>query len=765
MPDRWRTLTERHRHIESTRQELTEIVSLCDFTELIEDLHRPMHLEMLLDPGRTPGEGEFLLDGDWTIVVAPGHPGRAPGLHFADFLRTTFALDCPVLTRAEDPAVRLELRTDEFRRGESYAIETGPTGITVRAGSEPGFWQGLIYLEKRMEFERGPVLPVLSLNNRPAISPRIHRSFFSPFRVDDIDPDVDPYQEQMLCRLAHYSVNGIWMRALLREVVPSKVFPEFGSESERLLSRLNALTERAAPYGISMYLYMTEPRAFPADSQFWKDHPHLKGAPRTNMESGEEFALCSSTPEVQEFLRDSSRELFRRVPGLGGLILITASEYHSHCWSHVEACNTNIDFGGMDVPKRPECPRCAERDPTEVVPEIINRMEEGVHAAEPDAKVIAWNWSWTMLEPEPNRRIIRGLSPDVTLMCDFERGGRVTRFGEEAEVDEYSLSYIGPSPRMTGALAAAQEGDLDVMGKLQVCATHECGTSGYLPLPYNVHEKYQKMREFGVSGAMQTWNFGNYPSIPLEVAGWYSWQENMEDIEWFLRGVITREYGREHVGEMIEVYRILRRAFDHFPIHIALVYRNPMTRAPSYPWPLEPTGKPMAASWLPDQELGDSLVGWTRGYGPQVTQECFQAMADESEQTLPILDHVEQGQGLIRSAHTDLAACRALHHQARSADLLMRYLLHRNQMDPSCRMQDRDSANEPGSGRQVPRISPTMRTLARAEIENLRAFLPYVERSSILGFHGEAFAYLYTAVGIRSKIADLKRTFLESESR
>ena len=736
-------------------------MSTRDFTELIEDLHRPVHREMLLDPDRIPVVGEFAIDEDWATEAPPGHPARRPAEHFAQFLRTTFALEVPVRGQSGEPAVRLRLAPDAFDAEESYAIESGPDEIIVRAGAEAGFWQGLIYLEKRMQFERAPVLPELSLTNRPAVSPRIHRSFFSPFRVDDIDPEIDPYPEEMFCRLAHYSVNGIWMRALLRRVVPSNVFPEFGEDSDRLLARLNSLAERAAPYGIEIYLYMTEPRAFPADSPFWEKHPVLRGAPWTNVESGREFALCSSTPGVREFLRDSSRELFRRVPDLGGLILITASEYHSHCWSHVDACGSDIDFGGMQVPNTPDCPRCARRDPTEVVPEIVNLMGEGAREVSPEAKVIAWNWSWTMLEPEPNRRIVRGLNPGVTLMCDFERGGRVTRFGVEAEVDEYSLSYIGPSPRLTGALAVAQERGLDVMGKLQVCATHECGTSGYLPLPCNVHEKYQKMREFGISGAMQTWNFGNYPSIPLEVAGWYSWQENLEDIEWFLRGVVTRDYGREHVEQMIEVYRILRRAFDRFPIHIALVYRNPMTRAPAYPWPLEPTGKPMAASWLPDRELGDSLEGWTRGYGPEVIQRCFQAMADESENAIGILEEVEQAPDLTESARTDIAVCRALHHQARSADLLMRYLLHRNTAGPACRAGhagNRDASSDAG---EPPQITPTMRTLARAEIENLEPFLPYVEQNPILGFHGEAFAYLYTAGGIRQKIKTLESTFLE----
>jgi hypothetical protein len=38
--------------------------------------------------------------------------------------------------------------------------------------------------------------------------------------------------------------------------------------------------------------------------------------------------MCSSTRAVQEYLEQSSYHLFKTVTGLGGALLITASEYH-----------------------------------------------------------------------------------------------------------------------------------------------------------------------------------------------------------------------------------------------------------------------------------------------------------------------------------------------------------------------------------------------------------------------------------------------------
>jgi len=714
-----------------------------DFTSLIDDLNRPVHTETLLDRARRYHEGEFAIEPDWQIVL-DGECGRRAAAHFAGFLQVSFGLDLPVREARGGTSSAIVLTEDAESfdpRGEAYAINASAERIIVRAGSEPGFWQALIHLEKRMGFVRAPILPELCFTNQPIIDPRIHRSFFSAFYVNDILPPVDPYPDEFLCRLAHYSVNGIWMRATLREVVPSDVFEGLGRDSDRLLGRVNELVERAGCYGIKVYLYMTEPRSFPEGDPFWEKYPHVKGAPDVGPDGAVECALCSSTPEVKEFLRDSSRELFRRAPGLGGLILITASEQHSHCWSHVDRCGSGIDFNVAGLPTEPDCPRCRQRDPVEVVPEIINLIEEGVHSAGPEAKVIAWNWSWTMLEPEPNRGIIRGLSPGVTLMCGFERGGWVSRFGRRSPVDEYSLSYIGPSPRLTGALAVARERGLEVIARLQICATHECATSGYLPLPYNVYEKYQRMREFALGGAMQTWNFGNYPSLPLEVAGWYSWSENNQDLAWLLKGIVRRDYGAAHVDDMIEVFRIVRRAFDYFPIHQALINRNPMNRAPAYPWPLRPTGKPMALSWLHDEELGDSLEGWTGHYGPEVVCKCYEAIAEECEGTLPILDRVEADADLPEAGRAGVAVCRALYHQARSAALLMKFLLVRN--------------SHLGTSKEGV-LTAQLRFLVAAEIEHLTQFIPYVERTPILGFHGEALEYLYDADMIREKIEKLE---------
>ena len=117
-------------------------------------------------------------------------------------------------------------------------------------------------------------------------------------------------------------MNGVWLQAVLSNLAPSKRFPESGAGSETRLRNLNKLVERAGNHGVKIYLYMNEPRTMPAE--FFTRHPEIKGT----HDPGDEqfFTMCTSTPEVREWLRDSLAHLFSSVPGLGEIFSITASE-------------------------------------------------------------------------------------------------------------------------------------------------------------------------------------------------------------------------------------------------------------------------------------------------------------------------------------------------------------------------------------------------------------------------------------------------------
>ena len=87
--------------------------------------------------------------------------------------------------------------------------------------------------------------------------------------------------------------------------------------------------------GVGAYLYFNEPLAVPADAPFWASHVDIKGVEQpATVHEGHSFALCTSAPLVQDFLRARRADLLARLDGLAGVILITASEFQTHCYSH-----------------------------------------------------------------------------------------------------------------------------------------------------------------------------------------------------------------------------------------------------------------------------------------------------------------------------------------------------------------------------------------------------------------------------------------------
>lgn len=163
--------------------------------------------------------------------------------------------------------------------------------------------------------------------NQYIFSPRIIRSSRADCWGLELESSAKAYTDDFLRELADDGLNGIWVHVLLRETVPSRLFPH---PNPRQLVLLNQLVQRAARFEVKVYTYLLEPRGFPANAPFWTKHPEAKG--RLSCTS---FCMCTSTPAVQEFIEESCHNLFKLTPGLGGAFCITASETTTHCyWSY-----------------------------------------------------------------------------------------------------------------------------------------------------------------------------------------------------------------------------------------------------------------------------------------------------------------------------------------------------------------------------------------------------------------------------------------------
>ena len=232
--------------------------------------------------------------------------------------------------------------------------------------------------EFKTQKSREPLFAFLKdLSRSGAASPqvttglRLCYSYFALYGDPLLDPRLDPYPDGFLARLAASGVNAVWLQGVLQKLAPFPWDAQRSRDYETRLRNLQQLAQRAAKRGIRIYLYLNEPRALP--NSFFDRRAELKGVTQ-----GEFSTLCTSQPEVQVSF-ESVATICRAVPELGGFFTITASENLTNCWSH---------GAGRD------CPRCAKRQPGEVIAEVNSAIWRGIRDAGSNARLLAWDWGW-----------------------------------------------------------------------------------------------------------------------------------------------------------------------------------------------------------------------------------------------------------------------------------------------------------------------------------------------------------------------------------
>ncbi len=517
----------------------------------------------------------------------------------------------------------LVARDPTFPATETYSLKITTDSISLASGTEVGLSRGLVELERRMAERGGPFLSPVNETNSPSFHPRYVSSNFS-LLTDPLGHDLDyGFPDGYLNEIFHQDAEGIWLYVLLQDLVPSPVFDELSAGSSARLQRLRELVNRAAKRGLKVYLYLNEPRA--QFMPFFEKFPDVKGQPEGNTS-----ALCTSTELVQKHLRGSCEKLFREVPGLGGVFVITASENLSNCYSHTR--NT-------------VCPRCSKRSSAEVIAESIRCMSEGVWAADPKAKFIVWDWSWhSVLGEEMPEQIIQRLPKGIGLMADFERGTHIERGGVAMDVEEYSISNIGPSPRAKTRSQQAGKFNFDFLAKIQLSSTWECGTVPFIPVPNLLARKAQAMRAVGVNGAMCSWTIGSYPSPNTEAFAIQNWNPNLSETD-VLRRIAAKRYGENSVESAVRGWTKLSEAFtEEFPFFGN--YNPPLQHGPSLPWNRKDIPPPFGNASLLNPK--DDWINWSPPFSPELMSKLLHHMCDRWDDGLKDLSQITLKSGTRR---------------------------------------------------------------------------------------------------------------------
>ena len=390
--------------------------------------------------------------------------------------------------------------------------------------------------------------------------------YFAAFGDPLLDHELTTYPEELFRRLSDVGVNGIWVHSVLRMMVEpdEKGFPGDEQAAERVKG-LQLLVNRAAKYGIKIYLYVNEPRAL--EPEFFASTEQRKaygGAIKGDLQ-----AFCPSNPEVLAWLTRSMNSLFTQVSGLGGVFTITASENFTTCVSH------NYQH---------KCDNCKDADYEELIAGVTAAIEKGVHSAAPDAKVIAWDWGW----PEAScEEIIGRLPKQCWHMSVSEWAKPIVRGGVESTIGEYSISTVGPGPRAMRNWEYARKAGLKTLAKVQVNSTWELSIVPAIPALDLVAQHAENLTQQSVNGVMLSWSLGGYPSENLKLFQNFRGGDKADDV---LRDLARADYGAEAAELVREAWKACSEGFKEYPYHNGVVYFGPQHMGPSNPLLIDPSG-------------------------------------------------------------------------------------------------------------------------------------------------------------------------------
>ena len=642
----------------------------------------------------------------------------------------------------------IETSVDSELDPEAYRIEVEATGCRLVAADTEGVRRAVFHLEDRMRSERGPFLPIGTVERRPFIRRRISRCFFGPIKRppkmrDELMDDVDYYPEQYLNRLAHEGVNGLWLTVEFRNLCTTAFTPSPGRDAERRLAKLRRTVDACLRYGIRTYIFCIEPRAWDADTPVPEAYPELAGS-----KSGERQCFCPSSETARQYLYEAVNGIFTAVPGLGGIINITHGERPTTCLSSVSA-----------VREAPiDCPRCSDKRPWEILHASLSAMERGMHDAAPDAELISW-----LYMPQSRGAEREGLAdwvyeipahtPEgVILQFNFETGVRRTEFGREFVGGDYWLSTPGPSDRFERVAETGRDNGTPISAKIQTACSHEVATVPYVPVPSLLHRKFSGMRRLGVSHTMLCWYFGNYPGLMNKAAGELSFEPFPEDEGAFLEGLASIDWGQEHAPAVAEAWKAFAAGYENYPLINLFQFYGPVQDGPVWPLLLKPEDAPLSPTWLlgstttrepwppSGDRIGECIM---EAFSLDEAVELARRMSASWDRGVGILKNLEPGYAEEPERLLDIGVAQALGIQLRSSYNILRFYRMREQM-----------FRTEGDGRLE--ILSALADIIQEELDLNQQLLALCERDSRLGFHSEAEGYKYFPEKIRWRMDQLQ---------
>ncbi|MBE6700354.1 MAG: hypothetical protein E7582_00485 [Ruminococcaceae bacterium] len=623
------------------------------------------------------------------------------------------------------PIIIKEGKTDSF---EAYEINVAEDGVEIVSGDTEGVRRAIFYIEGELTKREGFFLKKGTVKRKPYIKDRVTRGFFSPTNRppkngDELFDDIDYYPDEYLNRLQHNGTNGLWIYTSFKALLTSSVIKEHGEGGEKRIEKLRSVVKKCARYGVKVYIFALEPMGFYDWEDLYLKYPEMLGS---ELIAGQ-HPICLRTEKGKEFMIEAVEKLFTLVPDLGGYLNITDGERFTTCSSSRTYYT---------------CPRCGKYTRGENLAYNVDIIKEGIRRAGTGAQFISWTYGHRGWDFDNIRDYVKHAPTDVALMQNFDDMGYEEQLGKTRQAVDYWLSYVGPSILFETTGKAALEYNKTLWAKMQVCCSHELATVPYIPTPGIIFEKFKGARKYNVSGVLECWYFGNYPSIMNRASGEFAFMDDFSDKEGALFELVSHVWGETKAKTICKAFDFFEKGYKNYPINILFSYYGPMHDGICWDLQLIPKNWPLSRTWLlVDAPVGDR-IGECLWNGHTLDEAIIlcERICENWEKGLQLLDLDENAELMTLSRALGLlfnSGVNILNFYK------LRKMLGKRQGDPK-------------------EILAEMRKIVEKEIENSKAMIPLCHADKRLGYHSEAEGFKFFPEKLERRISNLE-TLLKTE--
>jgi len=637
----------------------------------------------------------------------------------------------------------IETCIDNELQGETFMVETSPNLCRISAGDAEGIRRGIFYIEDKLLSLRGAYLPLGANKKEASITRRISRCVFAPikrppFMRDELLDSVNYYPDNYLNRLAHESVNGIWVKVELRELVNSPYFNTQDIGVEKRMEKLKQIVNSCKRYGIKVFIFCIEPKLTNLNIQ---KYPELIGA-------NKQF-FCPGSETAYQYLYSAVNNIFKRIPDLGGIINISHGERGTTCLSSVNPTDT-YHKGKIN------CPRCKDKEPWEILNASLMAMEKGMHNASPNAEFISWlympqdhnlaDWIYTLPAHTPD---------NIIFQFNFESGVTKTVFGKQLVGGDYWISTPGPSERFKKVVNIAKSNHTPVSAKIQTSNSHELATVPYIPVPSLLYDKFHGMKELGVKTTMLSWFFGSYPGMMLKGVDLLSFNSDNLTKNAFLYELANLYWNKEDISPIVKSWKLFAEAFSYYPLDNIFQYYGPIHDGIVWPLYLKPADTYLIPTWTLGSSYQPQPKVWPAG-GDRIGEcvgnklalnealELCRHITTKWNAGLTLLKKVEENYANEPERKLDILVAKAIGIQFHSGYNILKFYSLREDMFRS-------------QGRKRIKMLDEMMYIINEEIENSEEMIVMCNQDSRLGYHSEAEGYKYWPAKLEWRIKQLKK--------